>query len=553
MSTPTPVSMRRYRRRVLTLGAAAFLVIFALGVVITMPRVQNDLENRVEEELVEYGVVGVTASFSGQDGTLRCDEPLDEPDQAVRVSSDVRGVRAIDVDTTCVADDEVVETESTATSVSTSDDSATEETAAEKTTEPSIPTENGENLVSIVEVLAEDPLFDQLSDLVEDVGLDDEDLLGASGPITLFAPTDAAFDEAFDTLGADTFGVMTSDPDLVRSLLRLHIADGAFTSDSFGDGPIEMLDGSTVVIDPEIPTFSSAGSTVGVADPDTQLDIRASNGVVHAIDDILLPADFPLPTDSTSPEGGDEVAVEAVGTDVEYAEGRVLLTGAVSSDEQRGELRAAAETNVDPENVVDELQVIDSGPATTEIDALAIALEAIVDNFVSGRTALVDGELSVTGIPVDDDARAAVDALAAAEGFEVEFSDRPIADEQSATALQEELNEFVRANPIEFEPETIDLTPASIPIVDQVAARSLRLQGTDIVVVGFTDTAGSAPTNQLLSEERARAVRDAMVARGVPADSITSGGFGETAPILRPDGTEDVVASRRIEFGVTSR
>ncbi|WP_040493908.1 fasciclin domain-containing protein [Ilumatobacter nonamiensis] len=553
MSATTPVSFRRYRRRVLTIGAAAFLVVFALGAVITIPRIQSDLENRVEAALAANGIDGVTASFSGQDGTLGCSEPIAELDRAVEVSNDVRGVRAIDVATTCSAGDDaeaVSEADASEVPTSTASDTSTGNTTDE-TTGSTVTTADDPDLETIIQVLDEDPLFDQLSVLVDDVGLDSEDLLGGSGPITLLAPTDDAFDEAFDTLGADAFGAMTTDPDVVRSLLRLHIAEGAITSDTFDDGPIEMLDGSTVVIDAEVPTFSSAGATAGVADPDTQLDIRASNGVVHAIDDILLPADFSLPTDNSAPENPAEPTPEAAGTEVEYVDGRVTLSGVVSSDEQRTQLRGAAETNVHPDNVADELTVIDDGP--TDVDSMAVAVEAMVADLVSGDVGLVDGELSMVGMLIDEDARPAIDELASAEGFTVELSTRPIADEQSATALQSEMNEFVRANPIEFEPESIDPTPDSIPIVDQLAAQALRLQGTDIVVVGFTDTAGSAESNQFWSEQRATVVRDMFAERSVPDDSLTAAGFGENAPILRPDGTEDVTASRRIEFVVTSR
>lgn len=552
----TPTSFRRYRRRILALGVVAFLVIFAIGSAIAIPIVQNDLEDRVEAELTAHDVVGVTASFSGQDGTLVCAHPLDEPDRAVQLGSELRGVRTIELDPTCFPDEEVADVAPTpgSTPEAVTDDPIddTGDTTTDATVGDSTPTTDGEaDAASIVETLDQDPLFDQMSELVASAGLDAEGLLGTSGPITLFAPTDAAFDAAFDTLGADLFGEMTADPELVRALLRHHVTVGELPSDAFEDGPIEMLDGSTVLVDAAGPTFESGGSTVGVADPDTQLDIRASNGIVHAVDGILLPDDFvvPSPPDGSADE---ELPPGAVG--VEYLDGLVVINGAVSSDDQLDQLRAAAESNVDAENIVDEVTIdADDGPSPAEIDALAVAVEAMVGNLVEGDAVLADGEVTVSGTPFDTAGRAAFEELAEAAGVTLELTRRPVADDESAADLQRELKEFVQANPIDFEPASIELADAAIPIVDQIAARASRLDGVEIVVVGFTDSEGAAESNELYSLGRALVVGDRLIDRGLAADAVSAEGRGDTEPVLGADGTEDRAASRRVEFVVSSR
>lgn len=553
----TPTSFRRYRRRILALGVVAFLVIFAIGSAVAIPIVQNDLEDRVDAELTAHDVVGVTASFSGQDGTLVCAHPLDEPDRAVQLGSELRGVRTIELDPTCFPDEEVDDVAPTpgSTPEAVTDDmtgDTTGDTTTDATIGDSTPTTDGDaDMASIVETLDQDPLFDQLSELVASAGLDAEELLGTSGPITLFAPTDAAFDAAFDTLGADLFGEMTADPELVRALLRHHVTVGELASDAFEDGPIEMLDGSTVLVDPAGPTFASGGSTVGVADPDTQLDIRASNGIVHAVDGILLPDDFVVP----SPQDGsadEDLPPGAVG--VEYLDGLVVINGAVSSDDQLDQLRAAAESNVEAENVVDEVTIdADDGPSPAEIDALAVAVEAMVGNLVEGDAVLADGEVTVSGTPFDTAGRAAFEELAEAAGVTLELTGRPVADGESAADLQRELDEFVRANPIDFEPASIELTDEAIPIVDQIAARAARLDGVEIVVVGFTDGEGAAESNELYSLGRALVVRDRLIDRGLAAEAVSAEGRGDSEPVLGADGTEDRAASRRVEFVVSSR
>ena len=73
------LSERRYRRRILGWGAAALVVTFVAGSVLTLARVEDDLESRTAAALDDAGVDGVTATFSGQDGTIDCVAPLDEP------------------------------------------------------------------------------------------------------------------------------------------------------------------------------------------------------------------------------------------------------------------------------------------------------------------------------------------------------------------------------------------------------------------------------------------------------------------------------------------
>ena len=517
-----------------------FLFAFAVGAAIFIPIVQNDLEDRVEEKLIDNDIVGVTASFSGQDGTLVCATPLDDPDQARRLAEGLWGVRVISIDRTCQADDESTN-DAPAVETSPSTDVTTVETTA--TTESPPPPDTAPALDSIVELVAGDPLFSQLAGWIETAGLAGEDGLGGDGPFTLLAPTDAAFDAAFDELGADAFGELTSDPEFLRTLLLHHVADGLILSDDMETGPLPMRDGTTVEVDAEEVTFASGGVAARVDDPATQLDIQATNGVVHAIDRILVPPGVDLAAPVAEPM-----------TTAEYVGGRLVLSGVVADETQRAQLTAAPLANVDPANVVDDLTVdASTAPTAADIDRLAVVVEAMPANLVSGTATLEGAELRVEGVVLNVDARAAFERLGAVSVVDLVLTDRPIADDASAQVLEDELNEFVASNPILFEQSAVELTPAANAVIEQVAARMLLLDGVDIVVVGHTDTDGSADNNQLLSEGRAAVVLDALVRRGLAADRLTSEGRGGTEPVLTAEGTEDKVASRRVEFVVVAR
>jgi outer membrane protein OmpA-like peptidoglycan-associated protein len=68
------------------------------------------------------------------------------------------------------------------------------------------------------------------------------------------------------------------------------------------------------------------------------------------------------------------------------------------------------------------------------------------------------------------------------------------------------------------------------------------------VVGGHTDTQGTDQINDQLSTERANAVRDYLVVRGVSADAITAQGFGSHQPIADNKTTEGRAMNRRVEI-----
>jgi outer membrane protein OmpA-like peptidoglycan-associated protein len=85
--------------------------------------------------------------------------------------------------------------------------------------------------------------------------------------------------------------------------------------------------------------------------------------------------------------------------------------------------------------------------------------------------------------------------------------------------------------------------------LDQVA-EALKAQDGDkrMVVEGHTDSQGSDRINQPLSLNRASAVRDYLVSRGVDSDKITSVGMGSSRPLLDNRNAENRANNRRVEI-----
>lgn len=87
-------------------------------------------------------------------------------------------------------------------------------------------------------------------------------------------------------------------------------------------------------------------------------------------------------------------------------------------------------------------------------------------------------------------------------------------------------------------------------LLDEVAAALKPCKGSIIAIAGHSDALGDAAVNLRLSGERALAVRDALVARGLPRDSLRARGYGSSMPVDTLDPKNP--ANRRIEFSVIS-
>ncbi|MFI4974199.1 MAG: fasciclin domain-containing protein [Caulobacterales bacterium] len=129
--------------------------------------------------------------------------------------------------------------------------------------------------------------------------------------LTLFAPTDAAF----QALPPDQLAKLTAPGDasanLMQQVLKYHLVNTSLDSSGIKGhkGPVPTLEGSAVVID-------GSNDVLLVNNADIlQPDVRSANGaILHAIDKVLIPADSPLAPQSAAATPASTVATPASGT-----------------------------------------------------------------------------------------------------------------------------------------------------------------------------------------------------------------------------------------------
>ncbi len=88
------------------------------------------------------------------------------------------------------------------------------------------------------------------------------------------------------------------------------------------------------------------------------------------------------------------------------------------------------------------------------------------------------------------------------------------------------------------------------PFLDKLGNLAKRCDGIGILIEGNSDSWGAEEFNQALSEQRAEAVRAALVERGVSSKQLATRGFGELKPLRTERTREADAANRRVDFGV---
>ena len=103
---------------------------------------------------------------------------------------------------------------------------------------------------------------------------------------------------------------------------------------------------------------------------------------------------------------------------------------------------------------------------------------------------------------------------------------------------------------IEFESGKATIKSKSYPLLDQIAAIFIENTNYIIEVQGHTDNTGKEEANKALSQKRADAVRDYMIAKGVDFQRLTAVGYGQEQPIADNATKAGRAKNRRVEFKI---
>jgi len=132
---------------------------------------------------------------------------------------------------------------------------------------------------TVVDLAAGNENFSILVQAVVKAGL--VETLSGSGPFTIFAPTNAAFQELFTTIGVSGISDLTAEQ--LIPILTYHVVSGNVRSTDLSAGTVETLNGSITIALSPAPSINGTSAIVAT-------DVQGANGVIHVIDEVLLPS-----------------------------------------------------------------------------------------------------------------------------------------------------------------------------------------------------------------------------------------------------------------------
>lgn len=165
--------------------------------------------------------------------------------------------------------------------------------------------------------------------------------------------------------------------------------------------------------------------------------------------------------------------------------------------------------------------------------------------------------VSVRGVTGNPDARARISQLLAgklgdAQNFEIDVrydeALDPVAALPTPAECIDQLNSVLTSSKIRFEPGSSNIDGPSLDVVDNLADILKECPESKFEIGGHTDSQGREEMNLQLSQQRADAVLQALMARRILTTHITAKGYGETVPIADNKTEAGREANRRIEF-----
>jgi outer membrane protein OmpA-like peptidoglycan-associated protein len=244
----------------------------------------------------------------------------------------------------------------------------------------------------------------------------------------------------------------------------------------------------------------------------------------------------------------------------------VRASGVVRDDSTKTSLTEALNAVFGADNVKSDIGVDKSATAAPWLGAFRAALDAIKGANVD---AIFEGDkINVGGAAMSDSARdKVIAALKAAVGAGVTvgaLSDKiaaavAVANDRATTELASLQSGFgvkdllfaLNDSVVNFASSSAEVPESMAPFLKAAAADLTRLKAGHVLeIAGYTDNTGDAALNLALSQQRAEAVRDALIKDGAAPDMLVAKGYGEADPVASNDTAEGRLKNRRIEYHV---
>jgi OOP family OmpA-OmpF porin len=302
-------------------------------------------------------------------------------------------------------------------------------------------------------------------------------------------------------------------------------------------------------------TFSDADVLLQAPAGTRQADFdRIAGRLEAALPDVFsFRSELPPPAPSAREDDGDDTVPEFVAT--RSPEGQVLLRGRLPDELTRDAVFSFARARFGTESTDMTARIVEELPPGWSVRVL-VALEAL-SQLNNGSLSVRPDTIRITGrtgnaTAGDEIARLVTGKLGEGTNLVLDVAYVEALDPVAALPTPEEcvamVNAAIAVRKITFAPGSTDIESDALGTIDRVAEALRECQTVRMEIGGHTDSQGSEGMNERLSQERADAVLNAIMARRVLTSNLTAKGYGEAKPIADNGTEEGREANRRIEF-----
>ncbi len=246
----------------------------------------------------------------------------------------------------------------------------------------------------------------------------------------------------------------------------------------------------------------------------------------------------------------DDAPLEAPNVEIDWNDGKLKLTGTLSSDAALLRIRNVVLEHYKPsltENSVKASDAISEAPWLDKLVDMLPGLQALE----TAHVAVSQGKLTLSGESGNAE-------MPLPKKAEVQDQEEPIkvnneivmlAVESESTGIKLRMAlDNIALDQILFKSAEAEISQKSFQILEDLSRTLKQYPNVPVVVAGHTDSSGPEQANQTLSQLRANAVRDDLIFKGVDKNRVSAVGYGESRPIEPNDTPEGRALNRRIEI-----
>lgn len=236
-------------------------------------------------------------------------------------------------------------------------------------------------------------------------------------------------------------------------------------------------------------------------------------------------------------------------------EGLVQLRGRITDERTRIAVNSYAQSQFGSDQIYMATNLDSELPDGWPLRVLA-GLEAL-SYLSSGGITILPDNVEVHGVTGNMEASASISRLLSAKlgeaqaySVNVAYNEQldPVADLPTPQECVDGVNAVLSESKLTFAPGSADFEPGAGETLNSIAELLENCHEVPMEIAGHTDSQGREEMNQNLSQSRANAVLNALMARRVLTSNLTARGYGESIPIADNETEEGREANRRIEF-----